>query len=312
MATISIILPAYNAEQTLIETIESVQNQTYSDWELIAIDDGSTDHTLNLLKEIPDPRIQVFSYANGGVSMARNRGITHATGDYIAFLDADDLWTEDKLELQLAALKNNPQAGVAYSWVVYFNPERETQYPSIPLHFEGNVYGDLLLTNFLANGSNPLITREAVASVGEFDSTFPHCADWDYYLRLADECHFVVVPKHQVFYRQSSGSMSSKVDDIEHQLLTMFEKHFTTISPVEYHRLQPQSLASVYQYCAHKYLEYERDRTDVDKAVQKLSKAIRLHPPTFFNDYSRSLVRWLVKRWIVTRISPRPQASTLS
>ncbi len=119
MPKISIITPAYNAERTILETIESVQNQTFSNFELIVINDGSKDRTLDLLQTIKDERLKIFSYENGGVAIARNRGLSHATGDFIAFIDADDLWTPDKLELQLAALQKHPEAGVAYSWTYF-------------------------------------------------------------------------------------------------------------------------------------------------------------------------------------------------
>src|SRR6476646_2026610 len=112
MATISIIIPAFNAQATIEETIASVQNQTFSDFEIIVIDDGSTDDTLRIVQQISDPHLRIFSYSNGGTSVARNNGISQATGDYIAFLDADDLWTPDKLERQLQALKTHSEAGV--------------------------------------------------------------------------------------------------------------------------------------------------------------------------------------------------------
>ncbi len=309
MTKISIIVPAYNAEKTIIETWISIQNQTCFDWELIAVDDGSTDNTLTVLQTIDDPRLKVFSYPNGGVSTARNRGLAEATGDYIAFIDADDLWTPDKLELQLAALESNPQAGVAYSWVIFFNSERNTKFLGTPTFFEGNVYPSLLLNNFLSNGSNPLVSRAAIKSVGEFDPTFPHCADWDYYLRLAAQWPFVVVPQHQILYRQSAGSMTSKIESIEHQLLTMFDKQFTTIAPKECQPLKPQSLAWIYEYCTQQYLEYGSDRRDIELARQKLWQAIRLHPPIIFEEYGRSLLRWWIKRWVLTRFSPRIKPS---
>ena len=115
MPTISVVIPAYNAEHTILDTIKSVQQQTFSDYEIIVINDGSEDRTLELVEQVEDSRVKVFSYSNGGLSTARNRGIARATGEYITFLDADDLWTPDKLEAQLAALQKHPEAGVAYS-----------------------------------------------------------------------------------------------------------------------------------------------------------------------------------------------------
>src|SRR4028119_270042 len=133
MPTISVIVSAYNAEQTILETITSVLNQTFSNFELLVINDGSTDRTLELLSTVKDPRLKIFSYPNGGVSVARNRGITQASGEFIAVLDADDLWTVDKLELQLAALQEHPEAGLAYSWAYYMDEQAKSIQPSEPV-----------------------------------------------------------------------------------------------------------------------------------------------------------------------------------
>ncbi|MEJ1938469.1 glycosyltransferase family A protein, partial [Nostoc sp. NIES-2111] len=179
--------------------------QTFSDFEIIVINDGSTDETLEILQNFYDDRLKIFSYENSGASAARNRGIAHATGDYISFLDADDLWTPDKLELQLAALQAHPEAGVAYSWTYIINGEGELL-RSIEHNYEGNVYGEMILRSFVTCGSNPLIRKEAVDSVGEFDVTLKSGDDWDYWLRLAYKWHFVVVPKHQIFYLRSVTS----------------------------------------------------------------------------------------------------------
>ena len=116
MPTISVVIPAYNAAKTILETIDSVRQQTFSDFEVIVINDGSNDNTAELVNAVADDRLRLFSYENGGAAIARNRGIDHVSGEFIAFLDADDLWTPDKLELQLEALQKHPEAGVAHSW----------------------------------------------------------------------------------------------------------------------------------------------------------------------------------------------------
>jgi glycosyltransferase involved in cell wall biosynthesis len=254
MPIISIIVPAYNAESTILETINSVQQQTFSNFELIVIDDGSSDRTLELLQSVVDNRLRIFSYENGGVCVARNRGISHTTGEFIAFLDADDLWTADKLELQLAALQQHPEAGVAYSWTNFVDEQGKFLFLYNKSIFEGNIYGKLLLSNFLGCGSNPLIRRQAIESVKEFDSAFPYCADWDFYLRLAAHWSFVVVPKPQILYRQSLGSMSSKVDDIPKQVLIMLENAFRAAQP-KHQFLRDQVLARICQQCAEKYFQ---------------------------------------------------------
>ncbi|MGL5192222.1 MAG: glycosyltransferase family 2 protein, partial [Chroococcales cyanobacterium] len=121
MPTISVIIPAYNAEKTIQETIESVLNQTFPDFELIVINDGSTDRTLEIVSGLTDSRLQVFSFPNSGPQKSRNRGISLATGDYLSFIDADDLWTPDKLERQLQSLQEHPEAAVVYSWTDFID-----------------------------------------------------------------------------------------------------------------------------------------------------------------------------------------------
>ena len=298
MPTISVIVPAYNVERTILETIKSVQQQTFSDFELIVINDGSTDRTLELLNTVTDPRLKVFSYTNGGLPTARNRGISHATGEFIAFLDADDLWTPDKLELQLAALQQHPEAGVAYSWTYFKDEQGVHSYADESNRFEGNVYADLLVKNFLHNGYNPLIRKQAIESVGEFDPTLKSCEDWEFYLRLAAKWPFLLVPKPQILYRQSSGSMSSKVEVMEKYLLLVIERAFESAS-LELQFLKPQSLAWVYKYGAQQYLKQSNSQIrDVNKAGSKLFKAIATNPKILLESYTRTLIFWFIKKWI--------------
>lgn len=300
MPTISVIIPAYNAEKTILETIQSVQQQTFSDFELIIINDGSTDRTLELLNTIQDPRIKTFSCKIKGVSEARNWGISQANGEFIAFLDADDLWTPDKLERQLAALRQNPKAGVAYSWTLFMDEQGEYFHADEPIFFEGNVYGQLLLRNFIASGSNPLIRREALESVGEFDSTLTHCEDWDYWFRLAAHWPFVVVPKPQIFYRQSSSSACSKIEVLEAGALVTLEKAFKS-APSELQGLKNHSLANVYRFSAKLYLTRIPGVDGIKQAGHKLQTTIWLYPKILLEKTTQKL---LIKLLLLKLLSP--------
>ncbi|BAZ13303.1 putative glycosyl transferase [Calothrix sp. NIES-4071] len=300
MAIISVIIPAYNAERTILETISSVQQQTFSDFELIVINDGSTDRTLELLNSIEDPRLKVFSYSNGGLPVARNRGISHATGEFIAFIDADDLWTPDKLELQLAALQQHPEAGVAYSWTCNMSEEGELLYPVTPV-FNGNVYANLLVWNFISNGSNPLIRSQALKSTGEFDPTLKSAEDWEYWLRLAAHWPFVVVPNIQILYRRSSNSMTSKIEIIKQASLIVLERAFGN-APPELQYLKKQGLANIYQYYAEVYLrDITNNNNELNKVMDNLWKAVYLQPQNLLNKYTQRLV---VKVLLLRVLSP--------
>ena len=310
MPNISIIIPAYNAEATIMETIESVQQQTFSDFELIVINDGSTDRTLKLLQSIKDERLKVFSYENGGLSTARNRGISHVTGEFIAFLDADDLWAPDKLELQLTALQQHPEAGVAYSWT-YFMDEKEggrSFHPCEPVFFEGNVYDKLLVGDFIYNGSNTLIRKQVIDSVGGFDPEINACADWDYWVRLAARWNFVVVPKHQVFYRRFSGAMSSQVEMMKQTSLKAIEKAFRA-APPELQYLKKPCLTSFNLYSANLYLQHSKDMEGVNQVGSHLWQAICLKPSILL---SLGTQKMIVKFLLMRIISPKLTSHLLS
>ncbi|WP_254565641.1 glycosyltransferase family A protein [Oscillatoria sp. HE19RPO] len=307
--TISIVIPAYNAAATILQTLDSVFQQTFSDFEVLVINDGSTDQTLDLLQTIEDKRLQIFTYENRGVSVARNRGISYARGEFIAFLDADDLWSPDKLELQFAALQEHPEAGVAYSWNYYQYETPAKSYAETSNSFQGNVYADLLIKNFIQNGSNPLVRKEAVASVGLFDPTLKSCQDWDYYLRLAQNWPFVLVPKVQVIYRQSANSATSNIEVMEYYLLLLINRTFESV-PQELKPLKNQSLSWVYQYIAEHYLKSQKATLKQLSGVGiKLCKTIYLHPPHLLEEYTQSLIRMFLKQLFLRLTNPksRPQ-----
>jgi GT2 family glycosyltransferase len=254
MPIVSVIIPVYNGEKTIQETITSVLSQTFSDFELIIINDGSQDKTLEIISGIQDSRIKVFSYQNAGLSATRNRGISHSRGQFIAFLDADDLWTADKIESQLKALQGNPQASLAYSWSDFVDESNRFLHIGRRLTWEGNVYSKILVLNFLEHGSNPLIRREALEAVGNFDETLSSAEDWDMWIRLAAKYPFVVVTAPQILYRVSTNSLSSNVVKLEAACLQVIERAFSQ-APEELQSLKKRSLSEIYKYLTFKCLE---------------------------------------------------------
>ncbi len=294
MPTISVVIPAYNADQTILETIQSVLTQSFSDFELIVINDGSTDKTLSLVSSISDPRLKVFSYPNEGLSVARNRGIECSAGQFISFLDADDLWTPDKLESQLLALQAVSTAGVAYSWTCNMSAVGDSFYPGHSVSYNGDVYPKLLVRNFIASGSNCLIRREVIDATGSFDSSLKSYEDWDYWLRIAPNWSFVVVPKYQVLYRQSSGAMSSKIDVMQEYGLIVIERAFQA-APNNLKYLKRQSLAANYQYFAGMCLTDINNQKRLRKAGEMLWKSIYSYPLIFFTkETQRYLFKWFL------------------
>ncbi|WP_460205219.1 glycosyltransferase [Scytonema sp. NUACC21] len=277
MALISVVIPAYNAEKTIRETIESVLNQTYSNLEVLVINDGSQDSTLNILSSIKDPRLKIYSYPNGGIPTSRNRGIEKASGEYISFIDSDDLWTPDKLEAQFKALQANPQAAVAYSWVNYITQSGNFFRQGNYITANGNAYKQLLVQNFLENGSNPLIRKQAFAEVGNFDTEIPGIEDWDMWLRLAFRYDFVAVPSPQILYRMSVNSMSTKIVKMEASCLKFLDKAYSQ-APTSLQHLKKEALSKFYHYLSCKALEAPSERRNAFIAARCFWNAIKYDP----------------------------------
>jgi glycosyltransferase involved in cell wall biosynthesis len=277
--TISVIIPAYNSEKTISYTIQSVLNQTFSNLELIVINDGSQDSTLEVITQIPDSRIQVFSYPNAGGNVSRNRGLHRAVGEFVSFLDADDLWTRDKLQSQLKALQENVTAKVAYSWTDYIDKNGEFILSGKRVNFKGNVYENLLLNNFLENGSNPLICRKALITLGGFDESLSAAQDWDMWLRLASKFNFICVPSVQILYRISGNSVSSNLIRQEKSCLQVLKTAYKD-KPSTLKNSWNISLANLYKYLTCKALQKPFNR-------QKGLASARLLWKYFINDPSR-------------------------
>ncbi|MDJ0736162.1 MAG: glycosyltransferase [Nostocaceae cyanobacterium] len=275
---ISVVIPVFNGESTIFKTINSVLEQTFKNLEIIVINDGSTDATLDIIQSINDVRLQVFSYANAGLATSRNRGIEKANGDFISFIDADDLWTVDKLEVQYQVLQNNQNASVAYSWTDYIDETGNFLKAGRRIIANGDVYSQLLLRNFLENGSNPLISKEAINAVGGFDQTLAAAEDWDMWLRLAAKYEFVCVEKPQILYRISTNSMSTNLKRQETASLTVIEKAFADEKAIKIKHLKKYSLANTYKYLTFKALESNMKKNINWAAANFLWKCV-IHNP---------------------------------
>jgi glycosyltransferase involved in cell wall biosynthesis len=214
---VSVVVPAYNAEATLNESLESARAQSHRALEIIVIDDGSTDATSDIVLEHArlDSRVRLLRQANSGVAAARNAGIATARGHFIAPMDADDLWHPQNIEKQLAALRRGGQrAGLAYAWSLMIDTNSCVIGSPGEYHFEGDVVRALCRSNFLINCSSALIRKSAILEVGGFDSSLHQrsaqgCEDWRLYLAVAQRYDYAVVPEYLIGYRKSPQNMSS-------------------------------------------------------------------------------------------------------
>jgi len=210
-ALVSVIVPAFNCEETIQETIQSVLSQSYRNLEVIIINDGSTDGTPDILKKIEDPRLRVIHQANKGLSATRNVGICQTKGGYVGFLDADDVWEPEKIESHVRLMEQHKETDLVYSWVTFVDADGKFSHEGAHVSYCGNVFEKLILSNFLICASNAILRRSLIEKVGCFDETLPCVEDWDYYFRCARRGAFGCVEKALVRYRISGNSLSSNV-----------------------------------------------------------------------------------------------------
>ena len=272
---ISVIIPAYNAEKTIQETVESVLNQTFTNFELIIINSDSTDKTLSIISQIKDERIKVFSYPKANVAVNRNRGFKHATGDYITFLDADDLWTTDKLAVQYTALQANPQAGVAYSWTNCIDENSKFLRKTSHVNWSGDVYSKFLLDDFIGNGSNVMIRKNLFLEVDGFDELLTNAQDTDMWLKLSAITDFICVPKAQILYRIQQISMSSNVLGLEKSNLEVIQRAFNREKAKSLQHLKPIAIGNLYKYLCYKVLAAPPGKQQSAVAARFLLTAIK-------------------------------------
>ncbi|MBE9068951.1 glycosyltransferase [Leptolyngbya cf. ectocarpi LEGE 11479] len=279
---ITVVIPAYNCQTTIRNTLRSVFEQTYSTLEIIVVDDGSTDDTLDILKTLDDDRLTVLTQPNAGVSASRNRGLRHASGEFVALLDSDDLWLPDKLADQLEALQSESQAAVAYSWTDYIDQTGEFVRKGYYCNFQGKVHQQLLLGSFLESGSNPLIRHSALEAVGGFDESLRTCEDWDLWIRLSLHYPFVVVPKVHVKYRIATHSKSFLLDRHEAGGLAVIDKAFSqTLDSSQLTR--SRALSNFYKYLLFKLLDAPKtpqlqESYKSQRALRYLGLSIYYHP----------------------------------
>jgi glycosyltransferase involved in cell wall biosynthesis len=213
---VSVIVPAYNASATIERTLRSVLAQTYSQLEIIVMDDGSIDETAAIVERVgrEDPRIILLRQPNQGVATARNVSIARARGEFIAPIDADDIWHPHKIEKQVAVIKEGGERiGLVYCNSRYIDEDdiivSQDGPHAIP---RGDVFARLVLSNFVGNASSPLVRRRCLLEVGAYDASLrgrlaQGCEDLKVYLAIAERWEFDLVPEHLVGYRTTKGGM---------------------------------------------------------------------------------------------------------
>ena len=220
----SVVVPAYNVAATIHETLVAISNQTFSDFEIIVVDDGATDTTPTLLQNYADPRLKVVRQANRGLAGARNTGIFHAKGKYIAFCDADDVWEPEKLELHLAHFENDNNVGISFAGSSLIDESGRRLKVSQNPKLKDITAADVFKRNPIGNGSAAVVRHEALDCINYrpahenerdwwFDETMRQSEDIDAWMRfiLASDWKIEGIPGLLTRYRIQSGGLSTNL-----------------------------------------------------------------------------------------------------
>src|ERR1039458_7717935 len=207
--SISVVIPAYNAFAFIAETLDSVLQQTFPPDEILVIDDGSTDDTASIAESFGPP-VRVFRRPNSRQGASRNFGVQKASCEWIAFIDADDLWEPNKLERQMTELASHPEADLCYTDHERFAIEgRELRYFTKIPFCSPDQLGRLLFQRCAFQLSSVIVRRSTFLEVGGFATDFKVCEDWDLWLRLFNMGKkFVACPERLLLYRMHGANVS--------------------------------------------------------------------------------------------------------
>jgi glycosyltransferase involved in cell wall biosynthesis len=223
---VTVVIPAYKAEAFIAETIQSVIDQTYTNWELIIIDDGSPDNQKMIIEPfLKDPRIQYYFQENQGVSAARNHGLKIAKGAFIAFLDADDLFYPSNLEKKVDFLLKNNEIGLVHAYVQVID-ENSIELDEVLIGKQGWVLDDLLIwrAEVIPAPSSILMPTKIAKEIGGWDTNFQTAADQEFFMRIAKQYKIGMVDEFLTYYRELPSSMSTNIPNFEDDHIRVFQK----------------------------------------------------------------------------------------
>jgi len=230
---VSVIIPTYNRAYLIGRALKSVLNQSYRDFEVIVVDDGSTDNTNEVIKSFIDERIRYYYHKkNKGYPEALNTGLNLARGSFIAFQDDDDEWFPEKLNKQMMIFKKvNQNVGVVYSGFWKIRNDKKIYIPSSHVvQKEGNIHTELLKGNFVGMPSS-IVRRECFDKVGMFDTTISYLQDWELWIRISKYYEFKYIPEPLMisYYTPNSVSVKSSIIQAETMKLIL-SKHYEDFS----------------------------------------------------------------------------------
>jgi len=271
--TVSVIIPTYQRPHWVKEAIESVLAQNYKDYEIIVVNDGSTDNTAEVLNQFQDTIKIITHKRNKGQAAARNTAIASSQGRYIAFIDDDDIWLPSKLEKTITLLEANQKIGLIYSDMFFFNEKEvfpEPQSKKQPLHLACVRWMLFLFGNIVPMPCTVVVRRESLDQVGLFDETVNFCDDYDLWLRISEKWLLYYLDEPLAMYRLSETNASKDKERITRMVLAVKEKAIHRHS--DYRRLSPHLLERGFYKYYFKLANLYIDRSEGEKVREVIRR----------------------------------------
>jgi glycosyltransferase involved in cell wall biosynthesis len=266
---VSVVIPTFNRRDYITTALDSVLAQTYKNYEIVIIDDGSSDDTKEVLKPYQDA-IRYFYQENRGISGARNRGIRESRGSYIALLDSDDYWLPEKLKCQVDRITEEPECGMVATRCSSIAPDGTFRKKNRPGK-SGWILNDIFKANFIRT-SSALITRKCFDTVGLFDESLPEGEEYDLWLRIAKQYPIAFINEPLTVYTDNPHGVST--DSLAGRLvrLKVLEKEYLkkSIPPQLYRKRMSRN----YHYVGRHYLK----RGKKSEGARYLRQALSLDP----------------------------------
>lgn len=240
MPKVSVVIPAYNTLAYLPQSLASALEQTFTDFDVLIVDDGSADGVAAWAAQLSDPRVRLVTQANQGLPGARNTGVAGTEGEYIAFLDGDDLWRPDKLTKQVALLDKRPEVGLVHSSVRFIDARGDATSSPVAAHGDGDLYREFLTFNefyMVRCGSTPLVRRACFDRVGVFDPSLKFAEDWEMWTRVAAHYHVAALSENLVSYRQHASNLTRNYAIMTPHFSKIIERAFSS-APGKYQHLK--------------------------------------------------------------------------
>ncbi len=269
MPKVSVIIPTCNRADFLRTALESVQQQTFRDFETLVIDDASQDHTPEVVRSFTSMPVRYFRHeTRKGGAAARNTGIVNAYGCYLAFLDDDDEWLPEKLHLQVDLLDHSPaEVGIVYTgYVIIERGSGREIARKVPLR-RGRIASFLFEENSVGGTSSVMIRKECFATVGLFDEQLPSFQDYDLWIRLAQEFQFDYVQGPLLKYYVHERKIWTDLEALDIGMEILLKKY-------HYPRGLKKTCSYYYRFLGNQY----RQRGDLTKARRAYAKAVKLYP----------------------------------